>query len=82
VIKSIADSISNVHKVQLTTPDKVILVEIFQSVCGMSVVGSDWEALKRFNLAELYHKDKVSKATAAAEPEEAKPQSAKKDEAA
>ncbi|KAG4412093.1 hypothetical protein IFR04_014768 [Cadophora malorum] len=81
VIKSIADSISNVHKVQLTTPDKVILVEIFQSVCGMSVVGSDWEALKRFNLAELYHKDKVSKATAAAEPEEAKPQSAKKDEA-
>ncbi|PVH89009.1 hypothetical protein DL98DRAFT_508842 [Cadophora sp. DSE1049] len=80
VIKSIADSISNVHKVDLTTPDKVILVEIFQSVCGMSVVGSDWEALKRFNLAELYQKDKASKATPAAKPE-AKPRSVTKDEA-
>ncbi|KAH7409481.1 hypothetical protein BKA64DRAFT_705243 [Cadophora sp. MPI-SDFR-AT-0126] len=81
VIKSIADSISNVHKVDLTTPDKVILVEIFQSVCGMSVVGSDWEALKRFNLAELYQKDKASNATTPAKPEEAKLRSVTKDEA-
>ena len=47
----------------------------------MSVVGSDWEALKRFNLAELYHKDKASKVTVLAKPEEARPQSATKDEA-
>ncbi|TVY84765.1 tRNA acetyltransferase TAN1 [Lachnellula suecica] len=53
VINQIASSIADVHKVNLTTPDKVILVEIYQTVCGMSVVGSDWEALKRFNIAEL-----------------------------
>ncbi|KAH7369887.1 hypothetical protein BKA65DRAFT_7169 [Rhexocercosporidium sp. MPI-PUGE-AT-0058] len=80
VIKSIADSISNVHKVDLTTPDKVILVEIFQSVCGMSVVGSDWEALKRFNLAELYEKEKASKAKATTKSE-TKPRSVTNDEA-
>jgi len=34
----------------------VIVVDIYQTVCGMSVVGRDWEALKRFNLAELYAK--------------------------
>ncbi|KAK0110420.1 hypothetical protein ONS96_002033 [Cadophora gregata f. sp. sojae] len=81
VIKSIANSISNVHKVDLTTPDKVILVEIFQSVCGMSVVGSDWEPLKRFNLAELYQKDKALKSAAAVKSAEAKLQTATKDEA-
>ncbi|TVY49196.1 tRNA acetyltransferase [Lachnellula occidentalis] len=53
VIKQIASSIADVHKVNLTKPDKVILVEIYQTICGMSVVGDDWEALKRFNLAEL-----------------------------
>ena len=68
------------HKVDLTTPDKVILVEIYtvcllcplllsrwrsafrmlthnlQAVCGISVVGGDWESHKRYNLAELYSK--------------------------
>lgn len=46
----------------------------------MSVVGSDWEALKRFNLAELYQKEKVPKATTAT-GSEAKPTSVTKDEA-
>jgi tRNA acetyltransferase TAN1 len=27
---------------------------IHQNICGMSVVGSDYENLKRFNLAEIY----------------------------
>ncbi|KAH6677489.1 hypothetical protein B0J14DRAFT_344089 [Halenospora varia] len=54
VIKSIASSIADIHKVNLTKPDKVILVEIYQTMCGMSVVGSDWESLKRYNLSELY----------------------------
>lgn len=26
-----------------------------QNVCGMSVVGSDYDQLKRYNLAELYN---------------------------
>ncbi|KAK1826833.1 hypothetical protein QBC39DRAFT_187409 [Podospora conica] len=42
------------HKVKLSSPDKVLLIEIYQTVCGMSVVGSDWEELKKYNLSELY----------------------------
>lgn len=41
----------------------------------MSVVGGDWEALKRFNLAELYSRDKATSKAKAASDIEAKPQS-------
>lgn len=62
----------------------------------MSVVGSDWESLKRFNLAELYVQAKASSSTDAgaseksahaskaggsASKEESKPQSVTTDEA-
>jgi tRNA acetyltransferase TAN1 len=77
--------VDDMHKVNLTSPDRVIIVEIYQvrlglmgvpamgrctdiisrllthvsqTVCGMSVVGGDWEELKRFNLAELYQPTK------------------------
>lgn len=43
------------HKVNLSKPEKVILVEIYQLFCGMSVIdGIQWEELKRYNLNELY----------------------------
>ncbi|KAK4452057.1 hypothetical protein QBC34DRAFT_377554 [Podospora aff. communis PSN243] len=42
------------HKVNLTSPDYVILIDIYQTACGMSVVGRDWEELKKYNLSELY----------------------------
>ncbi len=45
----------------------------------MSVVGSDWEALKRFNLAELYTSQTPSKVTATSNG--SKPQSVTADEA-
>lgn len=45
----------------------------------MSVVGSDWESLKRFNLAELYT---TPPKDAAAVEAEASPQSVAKDERA
>ncbi|RDL32503.1 Uncharacterized protein BP5553_08959 [Venustampulla echinocandica] len=54
VIKQVASLIGDTHSVNLTKPDKVILIEIYQTVCGMSVVGGDWETLKRYNLSELY----------------------------
>ncbi|KFX94739.1 hypothetical protein O988_06143 [Pseudogymnoascus sp. VKM F-3808] len=54
VINTIANLIDKSHKVSLTNPDKVILVELYQNVCGISVVGSDWETLKRYNLNEIY----------------------------
>ncbi|KAH7197763.1 uncharacterized protein B0J16DRAFT_28039 [Fusarium flagelliforme] len=55
VIKKIADLVSPKHKVNLSNPDKVVLVEIFQTFCGVSVVdGKESEELKRYNLNELY----------------------------
>ncbi|UNI17351.1 hypothetical protein JDV02_003698 [Purpureocillium takamizusanense] len=55
VIKSIAGLVDVRHKVNLGNPDKVILVEIFQLFCGISVVdGKEWEALKRYNMNALY----------------------------
>ncbi|KAI1332194.1 hypothetical protein F5Y16DRAFT_169242 [Xylariaceae sp. FL0255] len=54
VIEKVAKMISKKHKVNLETPDKVIIIEIFQSFCGMSVVGKDWEVMKRYNIHELY----------------------------
>ncbi|KAI1164981.1 hypothetical protein F5B18DRAFT_221244 [Nemania serpens] len=54
VIEKVANMISKQHKVDLENPDKVIIIEIFQTFCGMSVVGKDWEAMKRYNIHELY----------------------------
>ncbi|OAA49537.1 THUMP domain containing protein [Metarhizium rileyi] len=55
VIKKIAGLVDAKHNVNLSKPDKVILVEIFQLFCGMSVVdGKEWEELKRYNMNALY----------------------------
>ncbi|KAJ6780903.1 hypothetical protein PWT90_05563 [Aphanocladium album] len=55
VIKKIAGLVDLKHKVNLSNADKVILVEIFQTFCGISVVdGPQWEELKRYNLNSLY----------------------------
>ncbi|KAI1809476.1 hypothetical protein GGS20DRAFT_596324 [Poronia punctata] len=54
IINKVANMISNRHKVELKSPDKVILIEVFQTFCGMCVVGSDWEAMRRYNIHELY----------------------------
>ncbi|KAI6355090.1 hypothetical protein MCOR25_008341 [Pyricularia grisea] len=55
VIKGIASLIDDQrHKVNLTKPDKVILVDMFQNLYGMSVVDGDWDDLKRFNISEIY----------------------------
>ncbi|KAK0714314.1 hypothetical protein B0T21DRAFT_387038 [Apiosordaria backusii] len=62
VINTIAMLINDErHKVNLTSPDKVILVDVYQKVCGISVVDGDWEELKRYNLTELYGQGQGSK---------------------
>ncbi|KAL2268149.1 hypothetical protein VTJ83DRAFT_2995 [Remersonia thermophila] len=64
VINTIAGLINeDRHKVNLGSPDKVILVDIHQNVCGMSVVDGDWEDLKRYNLTELYGQGRKGAAT-------------------
>ncbi|KAF2096797.1 hypothetical protein NA57DRAFT_58684 [Rhizodiscina lignyota] len=54
VIKQVAAAVGPLHSVDLHDYDLLILVEIYKNICGMSVVGSEFESLKRFNLAELY----------------------------
>ncbi|PFH63038.1 hypothetical protein XA68_10079 [Ophiocordyceps unilateralis] len=67
VIKMIASLIHDRHKVSLGRPDKVILVEIFQLFCGISVVdGEEWEALKRYNVNSLYEMPRPETGTAEA----------------
>ncbi|KAF2813961.1 uncharacterized protein BDZ99DRAFT_380305 [Mytilinidion resinicola] len=54
LIKRVAEAVGPGHPVDLSSPDVTILVEVYQNVCGMSVVGSDYEQLKRYNIAEIY----------------------------
>ncbi|PYI10183.1 THUMP domain protein [Aspergillus sclerotiicarbonarius CBS 121057] len=54
VIKTVADVVGPGHPVDLTNYDLIILVTVIQNVIGMSVAGSDYDRLKRYNLAELY----------------------------
>ncbi|KAL2001573.1 hypothetical protein VTN02DRAFT_1573 [Thermoascus thermophilus] len=55
IIKTVADVVGPGHSVDLKNYDLMILVDVVQNVIGMSVVGSDYDQLKRFNLAELYN---------------------------
>nr|KMM73121.1 hypothetical protein CPAG_09410 [Coccidioides posadasii RMSCC 3488] len=54
VIRLVARAVGQGHAVDLKTYDALILVDIIQNICGMSVVGGDYEKLKRYNLAEIY----------------------------
>ncbi|KAF2634584.1 hypothetical protein P280DRAFT_474535 [Massarina eburnea CBS 473.64] len=53
VIQTVASVVGPGHKVDLSGYDLLILVEIYQNMIGMSVVGPDFEKLRRFNIAEL-----------------------------
>lgn len=55
VIKTVASVVGQDHSVDLKNYDLLILVTVIQNVMGMSVVGSDYDQLKRYNLAELYN---------------------------
>uniref|UniRef100_L2GI88 Pyruvate decarboxylase n=1 Tax=Colletotrichum fructicola (strain Nara gc5) TaxID=1213859 RepID=L2GI88_COLFN len=71
LIKQIASTIDQRHKVNLSNPDRVILVDIFQSYCGMSVInGSDWDGLKKLNINEMY---KASPGAKGAKPPKSSP---------
>lgn len=47
------------HSVSLKGYDKLVLVEIYRNVVGMSVVGAEWESLRRFNLSEIYGESRL-----------------------
>jgi tRNA acetyltransferase TAN1 len=63
VIKTVASKISQLgrereeesrHRVDLKGYQRLVLVEIYRNVVGMSVVDERYEELRRFNLAEIY----------------------------
>lgn len=58
VIKTVAQSVGSEygHKVDLKNYDKLILVEIFRSSVGMSVVDRRFESLERFNLEQIFQR--------------------------
>ncbi|KAF2827566.1 THUMP domain-containing protein [Ophiobolus disseminans] len=65
VIKTVAAIVGPGHKVDLHGYDLLILVEIYKNIVGMSVVGADFEKLKRFNLDELRQIPKVDEEASA-----------------
>jgi tRNA acetyltransferase TAN1 len=73
VIKTIASAVGQGHSVDLKNYDLLILVEVYRNICGMSVVGNEYEKLKRYNLAEIYQPTPkpVAKVTATEEKDQA-----------
>lgn len=52
VINMLADIVGSKHKVNLSNPTKVILVQLMKSFCGISIV-SNWVKYRKFNAQEL-----------------------------
>lgn len=54
VIQLVAQAVGPGHKVDLKQFDLLILVEVYKNICGMSVVGGDFDTkMRRYNLDEL-----------------------------
>ncbi|KAI5277154.1 Nop-domain-containing protein [Aureobasidium subglaciale] len=54
IIQKVASAVGPGHQVDLKNPDLLIMVEVYTSICGISVVPNDYDALKRYNLAEIF----------------------------
>lgn len=58
VIQTVAPKVEalgkGMHKVDLKGYDKLILVDVYRNIVGMSIVGNDYETLKRYNLSEIH----------------------------
>ncbi|KAI5304410.1 hypothetical protein KEM56_006529 [Ascosphaera pollenicola] len=55
VAKVVADVVGPNHPVDLKNYDVLILVEVMRNICAMSVVGKDYDEMKKYNLAEIYN---------------------------
>ncbi|KAK5108625.1 hypothetical protein LTR62_008116 [Meristemomyces frigidus] len=54
IIKQVASIVGQGHQVDLKNYELLIIVEVYQNICGVSVVDNSFERLKRFNLAEIF----------------------------
>jgi len=52
LIEAVADSVPKQLKVDLGNPEVFVLVEVFKSTCGVSVV-RDYYNLRKFNVLEV-----------------------------
>lgn len=52
VISMIAEIVGHRHKVNLSNPSKVIVVQVFKAHCGMAVL-SDWIKNRKYNVQEV-----------------------------
>ncbi|KAF9478325.1 hypothetical protein BDN70DRAFT_880092 [Pholiota conissans] len=55
LIQTIAQAVPEGHKVDLDNPQLFILVEVFKSICGVSVV-EDYYKMQKFNVMEIVNK--------------------------
>ncbi|KAF2419754.1 THUMP domain-containing protein [Tothia fuscella] len=63
VIKQVAKAVGPNHDVDLKAFDLLILVEVYQNICGMSVVPGDFDQLKKYNLAEIFEPTPLAQPT-------------------
>ncbi|KAK9473995.1 uncharacterized protein V1510DRAFT_442473 [Dipodascopsis tothii] len=75
VIKLVADEVGAPHTVDLANYDRLILIEIFKSVVGLSVV-EDYEQFKRYNLQQIFESRAGGDSKAAASESGAAPSGA------
>ncbi|ORX75087.1 hypothetical protein BCR32DRAFT_297106 [Anaeromyces robustus] len=55
IIKGVAGVIGEKHKVNLTNPQLFVIIEIFKTICGISVV-DDYFNYKKYNMEEVFEK--------------------------
>ncbi|KAI9318905.1 hypothetical protein DFJ73DRAFT_336881 [Zopfochytrium polystomum] len=56
LIPKLAELVGPAHQVDIKNPDRVILVEIFKGICGMSVV-DDFYKYKKYNLEAVFDQE-------------------------
>lgn len=54
VIKQVASIVGPGHVVDLQHYELLIVVEVYQNVCGVSVIDNSFERLKRYNISEIF----------------------------
>ncbi|EME39792.1 hypothetical protein DOTSEDRAFT_47345 [Dothistroma septosporum NZE10] len=54
VIKQVASIVGPGHVVDLQNYELLIVVEVYQNVCGVSVIDNSFEKLKRYNISEIF----------------------------
>mmetsp|Transcript_11209 Transcript_11209/g.17610 ORF Transcript_11209/g.17610 Transcript_11209/m.17610 type:complete len:96 (-) Transcript_11209:791-1078(-) len=77
VIDKVAALVDKKHKVDLSTPEKCILVDVLTNTCVLGIV-DNWMGFKKYNVMELCKPD--SEALSGGRVQKDEPKSEKKEE--